>query len=175
MLVVLLLVFSNQLETVAQNESSSFFISPSPGSSPVEIMSATIPLIPSVSEATIDMTVMINETTSFNVLPTVLTIATSPDIIPVTSMDVFTLIDSSIIMGISQLSIDTTMPEFIITVATTVTSPVPTIDISTSVVMSTSIVTESSSTVIVITTSNPVPVPEVSKASTVLIVIHWIL
>ena len=53
------------------------------------------------------MTVMINETsTSFNVLPTVLTIATSPDIIPVTYMDIVTLPDSSIIM-VTVISVQT--------------------------------------------------------------------
>ena len=160
---MLLLFFCNQLETAAQNESYSI-ISPSA----VEIMNATLSLIPSVSETTMNMTIMINETASINMLPTVLTIATSPDINPVTSMDVFTLTDmisGSTIMITSQLSVDTTMPVFIISITTIVASPVATIDISSTVMMTTTIVMTSSSvipmtTAIVVTT---VPVPEVSN------------
>ena len=168
----LLVVFCNQLETAAQNESSSVIIP-----SAVEIV--TVSLIPSVSETTTNMTIndITNQTASITV-PIVLTIATSPDINPVTSMDVFTLTDmisSSDIMVTSQLSVDTTMSSFIITITTAEISPVHTIDTSTMAVMTTVVMASSSvmpmTTAVVITTSNPVPVPEVRNVT--LIVTHY--
>ena len=154
-----LVVICSHLKTAAQNPTAI---------STASVNMSTI-LSPNVSSTDV--------TTRMAFIPTVMmshTIATSPSIINGGSVSLQSLVPTSAIMVTSQLPVDTTMPIFIISITTTVISPVHTIDTSSAMaVMTTTVVMTSSSvmpmtTAVVITTSNPVPVPSDEVSSLIL-------